>query len=571
MNDMENRPTPIREVVLELLRPGPPHNQLLSPLTPYLALCSSHSAEVVHVPFEHWELQRRLQELGYRTSDRPGAIQEIAKTMGEIMGRVGGLGTELQANGGDAQPFVHLRLIISASELALLPWEIASAAKGFPGEGSPLSLQTVAPLCLTREVRRPPGTQQRWPTDARILFAYAAPGDSEVPFEAHLYALRRAIDPWVEPYDTNDSKQRQKALGEHLEVLPNATLRDIQEACARTRFTHVHILAHGRETGEGERRRYGLAFHSQTSAGQPDVVEGERLAAALISQPKENDGSPWHPAVVTVASCESGNQGSVVYPGGSLAHDLHRAGIPLVVGSQFPLSFAGSVSMAEILYERLLWGEDPRLALRDLRAQLRALYPATHDWASIVAYVALPRDLARQLAEVQCERSLGALRLSMKHADDALNISGRQDNLAIALKRVQRALNRVPEIPGREAETLCHKGARLKRWGQVIFQRWELERVTGNSISRSVAPGANPSAVEKSRPEEYAKLEEALESYRRAFKSTSAQDWKNIHWGGTQFLSLSAVLGKRVDAADWNLCVAICEREVGDGSRIRSV
>ena len=29
----------VHEVELELVRPGPPHNQLLSPLTPYMALC----------------------------------------------------------------------------------------------------------------------------------------------------------------------------------------------------------------------------------------------------------------------------------------------------------------------------------------------------------------------------------------------------------------------------------------------------------------------------------------------------------------------------------------------------
>ena len=31
----------IRNVKLELLRSGPAHNQLLSPLTPYLALCGA--------------------------------------------------------------------------------------------------------------------------------------------------------------------------------------------------------------------------------------------------------------------------------------------------------------------------------------------------------------------------------------------------------------------------------------------------------------------------------------------------------------------------------------------------
>ena len=40
----------MRTITLELLRHGPTHNQLLSPLTQYLALCQNHSAVTVRVP-----------------------------------------------------------------------------------------------------------------------------------------------------------------------------------------------------------------------------------------------------------------------------------------------------------------------------------------------------------------------------------------------------------------------------------------------------------------------------------------------------------------------------------------
>lgn len=53
----------IRTVELELLRPGPPHGQLLSPLTSYIALCGDEPPETVHVPFEHYRLLRRLHLL----------------------------------------------------------------------------------------------------------------------------------------------------------------------------------------------------------------------------------------------------------------------------------------------------------------------------------------------------------------------------------------------------------------------------------------------------------------------------------------------------------------------------
>ncbi len=560
----------VREVILELLRAGPPHNQLLSPLTPYLALCSSHSAEVIHVPFEHWELLRRLRELEYVGDDRTGAIQELAKAMAEIIGRVAGLGTELTANGGTTPSFVHLRLVISASELALLPWELATAARGFPGEGTPLVLQTVSPVTMTREVRRPPRLPHAWPAESRILFAAATPAGLEVPLEEHLLALRNAIEPWVKPYDPADGAARGRHLDPHLDVLPNASLDDIQHACAAHHYTHVHLLAHGLAVGDPDRRRYGLALHDPLHPGTEDVVSGERLASALIGQPRTGDGPPRHPTVVTVAACQGGNTGAVGFPGGSLAHDLHRAGIPLVVASQFPLTFAGSVLIAKVLYERLLWGEDPRPVLRDLRARLHALGPDSHDWASLVAYMILPKDFERQLQECRFFRSVEAMRVSMDHTDRALGVSngtgapvagtGRNQaegkapcpptpgsdgrELEAALKRLEDALVRLPELPGREAEAFCHRGAQRKRWAQIRHQ----QRIRGES-------NTGPTLAEREM------LERAWEEYRNGYNHRVGQEWKNVHWAGTQYLSLSAVLGKWVDPADWNLLVAVCLRE----------
>jgi hypothetical protein len=53
----------IREVEFELLRAGPAHNQLLSTLTPYIALCGPNGPSTVHVPFEHQRLLTRLERL----------------------------------------------------------------------------------------------------------------------------------------------------------------------------------------------------------------------------------------------------------------------------------------------------------------------------------------------------------------------------------------------------------------------------------------------------------------------------------------------------------------------------
>ena len=67
----------MRTITLELLRHGPAHNQLLSPLTSYLALCENHSAVTMHVPFEHNQFLHRLDALGYRVSDEARIFQFV--------------------------------------------------------------------------------------------------------------------------------------------------------------------------------------------------------------------------------------------------------------------------------------------------------------------------------------------------------------------------------------------------------------------------------------------------------------------------------------------------------------
>ena len=42
---------PIRSVAVELIRKGPPHNRLLSPLTEYLGICGGTGAGSVSVPY----------------------------------------------------------------------------------------------------------------------------------------------------------------------------------------------------------------------------------------------------------------------------------------------------------------------------------------------------------------------------------------------------------------------------------------------------------------------------------------------------------------------------------------
>ena len=96
---------------------------------------------------------------------------------------------------GDDQ-LTHVRLILSAAELALLPFEMAHAPNGFPGTGQALALQAQLPLCMTREVRRVTSQRFKWQSTPKILFVAAAPpGFAPIPLQSHLLALRKLIEP----------------------------------------------------------------------------------------------------------------------------------------------------------------------------------------------------------------------------------------------------------------------------------------------------------------------------------------------------------------------------------------
>ena len=130
---------------------------------------------------------------------------------------------------------------------------------------------------------------------------------------------------------TNRLRRARKQFGELLTILKNPTLEEVLRECHQNNYTHVHILAHG-DQYQLSPNSYGLVLRGRYDA-EPDVVSGERFGSALTSVGRD---SVHRPTVVTVASCDSGNIGTVSIPGASFAHALHQAGIPLVVASQFP-------------------------------------------------------------------------------------------------------------------------------------------------------------------------------------------------------------------------------------------
>ncbi len=579
----------MESIKLEFLRHGPPHNHLLSPLTQYLAICGDHAADTVRVPFEHAVLAARLRQLGatgpVASGDRQQQLDELAANMGSILAQVHGLIADF-CNCAAEGEIAHLRLVLSANELALLPFELAAGGPGLPGAGQHLALQSVVPVCITREIRSRSGSSAPWPRRCRILLAAASPpGVPAVPIEAHLLALREAIDPWMRYYydeDPHHPTDMEAAVSEHLDVLIDASPRRLTDAIATGGYTHIHLLAHGAGYHKGDDKRFGLALHDDLDPTRMDVLDGERLATVIRSREEDGGRALALPCMVTLATCDSANVGGVIGNGASLAHELHRAGIPLVIASQFPLSYPGSVHLARLLYGPLLAGQHPCLVLDHVRRQLLALVPQHHDWAGLVVYAALPPDLSKQLLEVRYQRGRAAIEAAMSHLDSLSHDMstrysghrGRSDeellrDLHAALERFRIAnetLERLLADVSSDRTSDIHGllGGAEKRVADMLW-RWR-------TFSKSLAPLApNRAKPRKGRaiadPDSWqSHLERAKQHYLHCFATDRAEIWALV-----QALAMHSATKPEVKGSDWNLARLLSERDRDFGNERRAV
>jgi hypothetical protein len=515
---------PIRRVHVEFLRPGPSHNQLLSPYTQYLAVCNDAGAAIVTVPYEQRVFERRLKELRYETgdhSDRRDMLQEIGRDMGRILESVPGFTGALMNEGGDTDTLVHVRLTLSADELALLPFELAVVPVG--SSSSPLSIQSRPPVSLTRHIRTVSSRGLAWPERPRILFVSSNPQD--VPFEEHRAALADAIQRFQYPgrdeaSTSNDGRREQ--YGDLLTILTNPTLVELQTECASAAYTHIHILTHG-DLDEQTSDTYGVVLRD--AYGGSDVVSGERFVSAIARL-------GYRPAVVTVASCDSGNVGSVVAPGASFAHAVHQSGVPLVVAAQFPLSKDGSIPLTSRLYHGLLAGDHPLAVLRHARAELHARYDSNwHDWASVVAYEALPPALDEQLDLLTYSQARRRLNAALERLDQAVT-SGDPASVAASHHATEDAMASLPADGAFAVECTGLLASAYKRLAQAAF------------MSAGHGPFAHPCDL----------LDRAGHEYARAMKgllvndARTAQRKATLHWLLVQLLSMRVVL----ESGEWD-------------------
>lgn len=532
----------IRTVTVELLRAGPRHNQLVSPLTQYLAVYGNAPAGAVTLPFEQGELEMRLRELRYVVVDGEDkarsvkVLEKIGRDVADVLSKIPGVSGGVGPAREDPETLTHLRIVLSASELAMLPFEASKIPSGEGSTAAWLALQSRSPICITRHIRSVSAEGVVWPSKPRILFI----SGPDTPVAEHRKALMSAIEPWLKD---------ESCIPEQLVGMENpglAAITDELEAAAETGqpFTHVHILAHGSHLDDTDRYSPVGIFLNEDEG----VIDGGRLASTLTVMTKNG---VVRPVVVTMASCDSGQVADVRTSDASVAHHLHDQGIPLVVASQFPLSVEGSVLFTEKFYSGQLKGTHPLVSLYEVRTELHSRMDAdTHDWASLVAYEAFPSKLASQLEDlrywqarrvfyIMLER-LEALADEFRHGGLSGSEKDDEARFAKAVEAADEATADLPEDGPYALDCAGLRGAADKRIGLASFavatasgisEGWR-ERMLGDSRSR---------------------MESARTRYWYAAKwfmrqSTDIVQVKgNLHWMLGQVLSLDVVLGRPLD------------------------
>lgn len=530
----------IQDIKLEFLRAGPAHNQLLSPLTPYMALCGGDGPVSVHLPFEHAQLLNRLNRLRYEIdgcivpeSQREAELQELGEIIAHMLSKIPALVSELRCARTQSSRLVNIRLAISAYELGLVPFEATLAPADTSGSGAPLLLRTLT--SMTREIRRGQPLAMEWNRKPKILFAFASPpGFQTVPAQDHLEALRLAIDPWVGIRDTPE--ERIAGVSSLLTVLQNATLRRISDACQADDYTHVHILAHGSPIPGSENRRFGLVLGKEADPVDHAVVDGQSLAMALKGL-KSNGQGKAAPTVVTLATCDSGNTSSVLTPGGSIAHELHAQDIPWVIASQFPLWMRASSIAVGILYRGLLAGNDPRWVLHELRQRLRMDLPQTHDWASIVAYAVIPPDLEKQVDAFRARQTKQRMEVKFDRMDELVGANEHDP---------ARKKTRDPTAVKSELDTLC---SAIRSDMVAWCNEAKAEHSAAQKAERLGMSAASEKriAIVRTLSDDAAKSAEAYRKARSLYEAALRIEPVN-YWAMTQFLSIAATPTLAADA-----------------------
>ncbi|WP_421794675.1 CHAT domain-containing protein [Haliscomenobacter sp.] len=315
---------------------------------------------------------------------------------------------------------IQLDVVLNPTELGLIPFEILMY------EGSPFFANRERKIVITRRVRQEGliAKKENWPIKPRLLFAFSNPGKdklTEEQYNLHLNSLEEAIKPW-------------KTKDEDFVTLENASIAEIKNKLKKAilkekkPFTHVHILAHGKKIPHPLIEtdfEYGIDLKSRN--GKPTSVAQVKSIFENLAQ---------KPFIVSYMVCDSGNFQNSNHVEKNLVQVTHEVGVPFVIGSQIPLSFAGAKIITEELYNKLFAGKDIRNILHDIRCKLYDNREETFtDWFGLVSYIRLPEGYEDYLGDSILKRELIFLEKLGKEIDGLLGQKTTVTYKDLALKR----------------------------------------------------------------------------------------------------------------------------------------
>jgi hypothetical protein len=523
-------------ITIELERQGASNALALSAQTVYLALCQQQPPVNICIQCNQETFEQYREKLRYNESDKKDketAFQTLQKLITDVLDNIRYLPALANNNPAD---WLHIRLVISAKELVQLPFEVALTPFGFQGHNTiPFFLNPNRLTTVTREVKQVNKADYEWPVRPRILYVAASPNEP-VPFQEHFDALSNVIMYLTDPIKNNPEPVAD--IGSLITPIRYASLKIISETIKQAidegkPYTHIHMLAHGsKKVNNNDPLAFTLVLHHNDDINKAYYASGDELARAIL----QIDGnSAKLPAVLSLMACDSANAGNITLPAGSLAHQLHEAGIPCVLASQFPLSVSGSVKLVEELYNKLLLqGEDPRKVLYFTRQAIadRDL----HDWASLVAYIRFPNNIDEQLKDYRLKVLLQLLKVTNNTAEHVLRYKDQlPESKTTAVfdhitKRLEKAINDLISLFKRENGKVINKdryaehsgllGSAYKRMAEHVFR---LALVT-----------ADTNELRSKRQES---LKSSKDWYLNGFRKNPAS-----HWTGIQYLSLTAVI-----------------------------
>lgn len=415
----------------------------------------------------------------------------------------------------------QLDLVLNASELGLIPFELM-----LDKDKKPYFANKDKKLVLTRRQRLSSFENNfEWPFSPRLLFVYANGGGAEVPAKDHLYELKTAFAKWGNVDDPN-----------FFRVLENPSFKEFSDAIKERdiegkSFTHIHILAHGGKIeGDFFDFEYGIVFGKDGTSPTPTQSIKELWSTVRNK-----------PFLVNYMICDGANFSNPMTADKNPVQVTHLAGIPLVLGSQFPLSMEGSKMITKRLYAALLRGIDIREILWEIRIALFELGDNIHDWVSLVSYIRLPEgyhdilykaSLRLLMAELKYIRTETEKYLNNHNIDEDAFLTNRSKLLnCIALFEAKMTQIKGNKKYEQEAlENLGLLGSAYKRLAELYFIKM---KIFGFSNENEIA-------------EQRKYLSKALDYYKQACDKNLSH-----HWSLVQYLSLDIVLNGKTTSVDY--------------------